>query len=306
MAAFVLTNDSVFNVLAFGADPNHNVDSTIAIQKAFCAAICVQGGTVYFPPGNYIVTSTINVACDGIHGVNVLGASGSGGLGLVNIDYQGPDGTACFAITGMNYSHWQGIGVNLGGNGTAANQVAFDFQVTASKLGQGSNMMQGCNVSIQGRGGGHIGYRFGQYNDNNPADPYTDQGSSISDTTLLNVTIDGDYQGSGHPPSTSIGMQFGGSQVKPSRVIGCALSGLGCDYLAGSIAALLTQNVAYGQMTLPVNDATLFKANGTNTRYVVIGLSEICSVYGRDYQCRRMDRHSYRRDAGSLGDNTTS
>jgi hypothetical protein len=143
--------------------------------------------------------------------------------------------------------------------------------------------MQGCNVSMQGTGGGHIGFRFGQYNDNNPADPdtdpYTDLGSNISGTTLLNCTINGDQQGTA--PSSSIGMQFGGGQVKPNRVIGCAVSSLGCDYLAGSITTTLSPpGVSASQTYLPVNDVTLFKRNGSNTRYVVIGLSEICTYTG--------------------------
>jgi hypothetical protein len=259
---------SAFNVIAYGADPTGTNDSTSAIQSAFNAAIAAQSGTVYFPPGYYLVTSTITVACNGTNGVNVIGASGSGN-GVSCIDYQGPDGTACFAITGMNNSHWQGIGVNLGGTG-AANQVAFDFQTTSSEVNQAGNLMQCINVSLQGTGGGHIGFRLGQYSTG-----YTDEGSNIADTTLLHCTINGDYQGSGHPPSTSIGMQFGGSQVKISRVIGCAVGGLGCDYLVGSIASTIAlpsdESITTTQTYIPVNDVTLFKPNGSNTRYVVLG-----------------------------------
>ncbi len=264
------TPPQIFNVVDYGADPTHTSDSAVAIQDAFSAAKAVYGGTVYFPPGYYIIAKqAISVTCDGYHGVNVIGASGSG-TGVANIDYQGGDGTACFAIVGMNHSYWQGISVNLGGNGTAANQVAFDFQVNSSNLGQSHNLMERCNVSLQGTGGGHIGFRFGQYNSGSP-NPYVDQGSNISGTTLLQCTIAGDYQGSGHPPSTSIGMQFGGGEVKPNRVIGCGVGGLGCDYLVGSIASLLSQQISYNQLALPVDDVTLFKPNGSNTRYVVIG-----------------------------------
>jgi len=229
---------TIFNVVDYGADPSGTTDSAGAINSAFLAAFNPPyGNTVYFPPGNYLVESTITVAWDGTHGVNVLGASGSGS-GISNINYQprpgnNTDGTACFAIIGMNWSYWQGIGVNLGGNGTSANQVAFDFQVTSSKLGQGNNLMQCCNVNMQGTGGGHIGFRFSQYNSGSP-NPYVDQGSNISGTTLLNCTINGDFQGPGHPPSTSIGVQFGGGEVKPNRVIGCAVGGLGCDYLVAA------------------------------------------------------------------------
>jgi hypothetical protein len=240
--------------------------------------VSLYGGTVYFPPGYYLVVKrTITVACNGTNGVNVIGASGSGS-GISNINYQGADGTACFTITGMNYSHWRGIGVNLGGTGRA-NQVAFDFQTAPSQVNQASNLMECCNVSMQGTGGGHIGFRFGQYSTD-----YSDQGSNISGTTLLHCTINGDQTYFAPNPSTSIGMQFGGSQVKVSRVIGCSVGGLGCDYLVGSIATLLSQDITEGvpgpNNTLPVDDVTLFKPNGSNTRYVVIGLYEQCTYTG--------------------------
>ena len=140
---------AAFNVVAYGADPTPTNDSASAIESAFTAAKTVLGGTVIFPPGNYLVKSTINVNCTGYSGVNVIGASGSG-TGISNIDYQGADGTPCFAITGMNNSYWRGIGVNLGGNGTAANQIAFDFQVTSPTglLSQGNNLMECINVTI--------------------------------------------------------------------------------------------------------------------------------------------------------------
>lgn len=47
------------NVLDFGADPTGGTDSTAAIQAAVNSA--VSGGDVYFPPGTYVITATINI-----------------------------------------------------------------------------------------------------------------------------------------------------------------------------------------------------------------------------------------------------
>lgn len=49
----------VVNVLDFGADPTGTISSQIAIQNAISAAS--NGGTVFFPEGTYICTSTLSV-----------------------------------------------------------------------------------------------------------------------------------------------------------------------------------------------------------------------------------------------------
>jgi hypothetical protein len=57
----------VQNVLDFGADPNFNLDSTNAINIAIAAAAALgsttqgnhKGGTVFFPPGSYLVSGSL-------------------------------------------------------------------------------------------------------------------------------------------------------------------------------------------------------------------------------------------------------
>src|ERR1017187_9434660 len=43
-----------FNVLDYGAHPDGSASSTEAIHSAIQAAKAIGGGTVYFPPGNYV------------------------------------------------------------------------------------------------------------------------------------------------------------------------------------------------------------------------------------------------------------
>lgn len=61
----------VFNVKAYGATGNGTTDDTAAIQAAITAAV-VTGGTVFFPPGTYDITSTLGVPSQK---VRLVGAS---------------------------------------------------------------------------------------------------------------------------------------------------------------------------------------------------------------------------------------
>ncbi len=61
----------VFNVKAYGANGNGTTDDTAAIQAAITAAV-VTGGTVFFPPGTYDITSTLGVPSQK---VRLVGAS---------------------------------------------------------------------------------------------------------------------------------------------------------------------------------------------------------------------------------------
>ena len=59
----------VFNVKDYGAVGNASTDDTTSIQNAINAAS--GGGTVYFPPGNYRITSVLNITN---WGVNLVGS----------------------------------------------------------------------------------------------------------------------------------------------------------------------------------------------------------------------------------------
>jgi Pectate lyase superfamily protein len=71
--------NGVFNVKSppYNAAGNGTTDDTAAIQAAVNAAIAAKGGTIYFPAGNYKVSSTITIASTGSVGIIVRG-SGTG------------------------------------------------------------------------------------------------------------------------------------------------------------------------------------------------------------------------------------
>lgn len=60
---------SYFDVESYGAVGDNSTNDTVAIQAAITAA-AVEGGTVYFPPGTYIITSALTIYT----GVSLLGA----------------------------------------------------------------------------------------------------------------------------------------------------------------------------------------------------------------------------------------
>lgn len=61
----------VYNVKNYGAKGNGTADDTAAITKAI-AALPSGGGVVYFPAGNYVISSTITISA---HGVWLVGAA---------------------------------------------------------------------------------------------------------------------------------------------------------------------------------------------------------------------------------------
>lgn len=66
---YSMIDGAVVNVLDFGADSTGTDDSTAAIQAAITAA---GDGTLYFPAGEYKVTSTLIVTCSTVFDANAL------------------------------------------------------------------------------------------------------------------------------------------------------------------------------------------------------------------------------------------
>ena len=79
--SFAAREKDVFNVKDFGAVGNGSANDTAAIQAALTAAIAsVPGGTVYFPAGLYVITSTLT---------GTLGTAAAGTSLLVNLTIRG-------------------------------------------------------------------------------------------------------------------------------------------------------------------------------------------------------------------------
>ncbi len=78
------------SVQAYGATGNGSTDDTTAIQNAITAVVNAGGGTVFFPPGNYKISSNLNVQ----GGARLVGA----GWGENGMNSQGSN-TAATTIT---------------------------------------------------------------------------------------------------------------------------------------------------------------------------------------------------------------
>jgi hypothetical protein len=72
--AKAINTDSVINVKYYGATGNGTTDDTTAIQKAADAALAING-VLYFPAGNYLVSSSINFnfTAGAIQDITILG-----------------------------------------------------------------------------------------------------------------------------------------------------------------------------------------------------------------------------------------
>ncbi len=56
----VLFSPTTLNILDFGADSTGLIDNSVALSSAL-NALLPTGGTIYFPPGNYLFTSTVSI-----------------------------------------------------------------------------------------------------------------------------------------------------------------------------------------------------------------------------------------------------
>lgn len=99
----------------FGAVGDGVTDDTAAIQAAFDTI--ARGVTIYFPPGTYRVTSTLNIETASVlRGVMVYGHSGKSKL-----IWDGAAGQVMIQAEGMAYSSW--IGLDLDGNNKASHPM---------------------------------------------------------------------------------------------------------------------------------------------------------------------------------------
>jgi hypothetical protein len=63
-ASITVSSPAWLNVMSYGATGNGTTDDTAAIKNAM-AAVPANGGTVYFPPGSYLISSTLTVSTTG-------------------------------------------------------------------------------------------------------------------------------------------------------------------------------------------------------------------------------------------------
>lgn len=96
-----------YNVRAFGALGDGSTNDTTAIQNAMnSVSTSSYGGTVFFPPGKYVINSPLTYASTTIplrlqgHGSGEIGAELGGGASMIYADITAPG--SAFEITGSN------------------------------------------------------------------------------------------------------------------------------------------------------------------------------------------------------------
>ncbi|KAI1419915.1 pectate lyase superfamily protein-domain-containing protein [Xylaria sp. FL1777] len=150
-------NDASYKVFRnvvndYGADPTGQRDSTQAIQRAIddgkrCGAACngstTKNAIVYFPPGRYLVSSSINIYFgtqiigDANNWPTIVGAASFVGLGVLSTDVyvdnggQGPDGNPLewYINTARFYSQIRNIRVDITATNAGAYVAALHYQV---------------------------------------------------------------------------------------------------------------------------------------------------------------------------------
>ncbi|KAI8950578.1 pectate lyase superfamily protein-domain-containing protein [Xylaria longipes] len=150
-------NDASYKVFRhvvndYGADPTGVRDSTQAIQRAIddgkrCGANCngstTKNAIVYFPPGRYLVSSSISVyfgtqiVGDANNWPTIVAASSFIGLGVLSTDVyvdgggNGPDGGALewYINTARFYSQIRNIKIDITATNSGAYVAALHYQV---------------------------------------------------------------------------------------------------------------------------------------------------------------------------------
>ncbi|GAW24601.1 hypothetical protein ANO14919_141920 [Xylariales sp. No.14919] len=150
-------NDASYKVFRhvvndYGADPTGQRDSTQAIQRAIddgkrCGAACngstTKNAIVYFPPGRYLVSSSISVYFgtqiigDANNWPTIVGAPSFIGLGVLSTDVYvenggtGPDGNALewYINTARFYSQIRNIKIDITATNSGAYVAALHYQV---------------------------------------------------------------------------------------------------------------------------------------------------------------------------------
>ncbi|MDK2909104.1 MAG: hypothetical protein PWR20_671 [Bacteroidales bacterium] len=89
----VLFSPITLNILDFGADSTGSVDNSVALSSAL-NALLPAGGTIYFPPGNYLFTSTVSIPS----GIRIKGA----GAALTKILFNNQGLGDCLVVAGTS------------------------------------------------------------------------------------------------------------------------------------------------------------------------------------------------------------
>ena len=150
----------LFNVMSYGASGNGVSDDTAAVQAAIGAATTNGGGMVFFPPGTYLVTSSLNVS----NGVELRGVYGllnanptAGSTVLINTGAYNTNAPAFIKLG--DYCGARGLNLQYV-NQTWSNAVYIPYPYTIQCSGQ-SNYVWNCILGNTYQGVNFKGARNG-------------------------------------------------------------------------------------------------------------------------------------------------
>jgi len=156
------TDLTVWDIMNFGATGDGTTDDTAAIQSAINAAATSAtghgGGIVYFPPGNYKVSSTLQITAGGIHllgpgpsATQLIGANASADI----VNFSGTSDNPIFgnSIRDMTISSTVSRTGGSGINVAYAQSLLIDFvdffqQFVGISLGVGTAVIYVSNIYI--------------------------------------------------------------------------------------------------------------------------------------------------------------
>lgn len=212
----------IFNVKDFGAKGDGSTDDTTAIQNAINAAL-VKGGIVFFPYGNYLISSKLvctNSGAGAYSGIQLIGSGSS------------TSGNYGATITATAVADYMIDGTNGDGGGGALNPISryqginFNQQTANGNcvLTCGFNtVFSNCYFNLPGSGSDSFGVAFG----------HTGVSTGVIGCVIEACTFNGGGQVGHaiHPLAGANGMVI---------VIGCRFSGLNvaCD-LSGTGSCLM-------------------------------------------------------------------
>ncbi len=135
-----------FNVKAYGATGNNLTDDTAAIQAALNAANTNSGGTVYFPAGNYIISSVLTV----YNNTALLGGSLDQGNTIIKQTSTTANGITASNVVGFKMENLYLYGPSSGSG------IGVALTTTGSNISQYITM-RNCRVAHFGSDGINVG-----------------------------------------------------------------------------------------------------------------------------------------------------
>jgi len=206
---------NIFPITAYGAVGDGATNNNSAFSKAIIAAVAAGGGVVFVPPGNFVITTKIdlatNVSLEGV-GFNSIITTTQTGAGQPTV------------IRANNINNFAIRNLKIVGSGTAVNQTTYAVSITN---GSYNGDIEYCHVSLA-----YLGIFIGDISS-----------TSSYNITAKNNTIDNiGLNGIGHNAFST------GVVISQNRITNCGLIatisnlGAGIEFRSGS-KAVISQNI---------------------------------------------------------------